>query len=65
MTAEERQTERERQSIEMYRHITDLAEMCNDLAAARDPFSVHNAVHKMRSLVGQIESNSHRYCRLS
>ena len=46
-------------------HLSELQERCNDLLAAKDPFSVYNNVAGLRSLVGQIDSAARRYRSLS
>lgn len=59
------EAERERQKQEMSTHLTDLADTCMNLLAARDPWTTINTTHKLRSLVGQIENAGRRFLRLS
>jgi hypothetical protein len=53
--------EKDESGREVLTHLETLKERCSGLLAARDPFSVYNSVHALKSLVGQIESAARRY----
>lgn len=46
---------------DIMRHLTDLHDRCEELIAARDPFSVHNSIHGLKSLIGQLDTAARRY----
>lgn len=50
---------------EIMRHLTELHDRCEELIAARDPFSVHNSIHGLKSLVGQLDTASRRYRQIA
>ena len=50
---------------EMFTHLAELQDRCDQLIAAKYPLSVYNEVPALRSLVGQIDSAARRWRNIS
>ena len=42
-------------------HLTDLRDLCQELIESEDPYNTYNSVHRLKSMIGQIASDSWRY----